>query len=123
MATGGIQRVLVGAARKIKAGLLNAARSVARFIWLGSVVVTAIVALLELLHWLKFARWPAWTVGTALDAMNREIPNSSWAGVQKIIDAALGLPFIFALPVAGIILSNLLWQTARLCMGANRGAL
>lgn len=58
----------------------------------GCFVLGAGIFGMQALYWLQFGGWPAVTAESMLAAAELARPRVSWVGVQKIVDAALGLP-------------------------------
>jgi hypothetical protein len=56
-------------------------------------------------EWLKTARWHPVPVADALTALDITYPVSTWAGLQKIIDAVLDLPLSVVTFVVSIVLA------------------
>jgi hypothetical protein len=58
----------------------------------------------QVLEWLRLGAWPVVTVQSLFNHFDLARPESSWVGVQKIIDYVLASSLAAAFPVTGLLI-------------------
>lgn len=59
----------------------------------------------QVLSWLKHGIWPGYSISQMLTELGFARPATTWAGVQQIIDALLGLHASVAMLAIGVVAS------------------
>ncbi len=59
----------------------------------------------EVLSWLRHGIWPGYSISQMLTELGVARPAVSWVGVQRIIDAVLGLHASLAMLVIGAVVA------------------
>jgi hypothetical protein len=90
-----------------RAFVVRGARNVATTIWGCSLLSFVGISLAECVYWLKHARWPHWTIKTAIVALNLQEPSFSWLGIRAIWADIAGSPLWLIALLAGFFLALL----------------
>jgi hypothetical protein len=98
----------------------SAVRFLAATVWLGSVLCSISIAVLETLVWLRTGEWHQWSVVEGMSRLDIQLPTTSWITIERAISAVGELPLMFAVPAVGFLFGILILFVAKMVDRAAR---